>query len=265
MSKVKVRRIDDDDGGGRRDQIGPIDEAGEAGETREADHGDQAGATPRTDDEISGADEAEPEELPETAPGADEAGDSPGAGDGESEADSAEAPPLEPPEDPRDLRIRVLLQAVEQAEERLREYIRAHKRATQETEAFKERLARDQQRELETARAKVVAPLLDVVDNFDRSLDAARQGGSVASLLDGLELVHRQLHQVLGDLGLERYDPVGETFDPATMEALGVVPVADPAQANTVVNTLKSGFRLGGRELRPALVQVGQLTPGLEG
>jgi len=42
------------------------------------------------------------------------------------------------------------------------------------------------------------------------------------------------------------------------MEAMSVIPVTDPAQDNTVLATLKPGYRIGDREVRPALVQVGR-------
>ncbi|MEC9070889.1 MAG: nucleotide exchange factor GrpE, partial [Myxococcota bacterium] len=56
----------------------------------------------------------------------------------------------------------------------------------------------------------------------------------------------------------EEISPTGQPFDPACMEAMSVIPVTDPAQDNTVLATLKPGYRIGDREVRPALVQVGR-------
>lgn len=180
-----------------------------------------------------------------------------------AEADEAAAkeqtPPPKPPQDPRELRIRFLEAQLVEKEQTLHAYIRAHKKVEQEFEAFRGRLLRDQEREVLAAKGKVVEKMLDVDENLERTIEATSRGGSVESLLEGLKLVHRMFVERLTELGLERWDPTGEPFDPNTMQALGVVPVKDPAQVDHVVMTLRAGFRLGDHEIRPALVQVGKL------
>ena len=111
---------------------------------------------------------------------------------------------------------------------------------------------------MEAAQGRAVEVFLDVGDDMERSLAAARQGGTVESLLEGLELVHRRFFRALEELGLKKHDPTGELFNPETMEAIGVIPVTDEAQDGKVVHTLRVGYRLGDRELRPAVVQVGR-------
>ncbi len=118
-------------------------------------------------------------------------------------------------------------------------------------------MKRDRDDELERAKGKIVASLFDVADNLERSLSA---GGDAASLREGLQLVHRLFHQRLVEMGLQQYDPAGETFDPTSMEAIGMIPVQDAAQDNKVVNTLQTGYRIGNTELRPAIVQVGRFS-----
>ncbi len=206
-------------------------------------------ASPQARGEDSPPHEAEAEGQTETAPEArDGATDSEGQGE--------EAPPPPPPrEDPR---LRALQAEVARKDELLREYIRAHKKAQAEWDAYRARLKRDEEAHVQAARGKAVEVLLDVGDDMERSLGAARQGGTVESLLEGMELVHRRFFRALEELGLEKHDPTGEPFDPETMEAIGVVPVSDAAQDGKVVHTLRVGYRLGDRELRPAVVQVGR-------
>ncbi len=160
--------------------------------------------------------------------------------------------------DARTLRIRLLERELAEREQTLHEYIRAHKKAQADLEAFRERLQRDHASEIEAARAKVVERLLDVHDNLARTVEAVRIGGDVHSLRSGVELVERQFLQRLQELGLVRVDPTGTRFDPGSMEALSVIPVDSPDKDGTVVATIRSGFRLGERELRPASVVVGR-------
>lgn len=217
---------------------------------------------------LEAAAEAQPPEVvgetpsePELEYGSECAADGAGPAPEADDADDADVapPPRTPPYDPRDARIRFLESQLVEKEATLHSYIRAHKKAEQEFEAFKARLLRDQEREVTLARGKVVEKMLDVDANLERTLEAAQRSGAGDSLLEGLRLVHRQFVERLTELGLERIDPTGQPFDPTTMEALGVAPVTDPALDNIVMLTLRAGFRLGDRELRPALVQVGRV------
>lgn len=174
----------------------------------------------------------------------------------EEEAEKVEIPPNWP--DPRNARIEMLERMLGERETTLQTYIRAHKKAEQDFEAYKSRLERDRQREVMASKAKFVEKLLDVEDNLERAIEAATRGGSVESLAEGARLVHKMFRDRLAELGLERIDPTGMPFDPSSMEALGMLPVDDPAKDNTVAATLRVGYRIGDTEIRPALVQVGK-------
>lgn len=174
----------------------------------------------------------------------------------------AETAPEEPKAssyfDPRNARIDLLERMLSDRETTLQAYIRAHKKSEQDFEAFKQRLERDREREVTAAKSKVVEKLLDVEDNLERTIDAAARTNSIESLIEGARLVHRMFRERLAELGLERVDPIGQQFDPTSMEALGMIPVNDPARDNTVVLTMRAGYRVGDTEIRPALVQVGK-------
>ena len=160
--------------------------------------------------------------------------------------------------DVRDIRIRLLEKQLSESDARLRDYIKAHKRAQAEFEELKKRLERDQAARIAEATVALFEQLLPVADNLERSLEASRGEGAEDVLREGVEMVNRLFYQALESLGLERFDPIGEAFDPECMEALGVIPVEDATQDGKVVFTLKAGFRAGDKELRPALVQVGR-------
>lgn len=225
--------------------------AADLGDAQEGDAEDSRSAstasTTTTDEDEDGQVAAEDSEDAEVD-SADDRGDE----------EDAEKPPPKPPEDPRDRRIRELHQMVASKDELLRDYIKAHKQAQSEWESYKQRLARDREDELVTARGKVVERFLTVADNMERSIQASRVSDSFENLQEGMELVYKGFSEALKDLGLRRFDPTGEAFDPNSMEALGVAPVSDPAQDNTVIQCMQAGFALGDKELRPALVQVGK-------
>ena len=183
----------------------------------------------------------------------------------DTENTSAEDPqdpqePAGPPvEDFKDRRIKALEVIIEERDQTLRDYIAAHKTEKANMEAFKNRLKRDQEREVEAAAAKKAETLIDVLDNLFLTAQACREGGEVEALVAGVEMVAQQFLTTLESHGVQRVDPVGAAFDPNCMEAMSMVPVTDEAQNNIVLTTVRTGYSLGDRELRPAMVTVGRL------
>lgn len=152
-----------------------------------------------------------------------------------------------------------LEQRTQQAEDKLARYIRAYKDEVEgELRKRLERLERESAKELERTRGQVALDLLEVLDNFDRSLEAAAAGTPVEALLEGLALVRDQFFSALQELGVATIAAEGEPFDPQVHEAAAVAPVTAPEQDGTVVHVMKAGYRLGDRVIRPALVQVGR-------
>lgn len=143
----------------------------------------------------------------------------------------------------------------------LQEYIGRYKDATREFDAVKARIRRDVVKDIERGTRAIVAELLDVVDNLDRAIDAARRASEQGRLLEGVEMVRDQFIGKLEGLGVTRMAPLGTPFDPARHEAASLVPVADPAQDNRVLGVIREGYEFKGDVLRPALVAVGRAGP----
>ena len=115
-------------------------------------------------------------------------------------------------------------------------------------------------KDVERGRRALLVELLEVVDNLDRAIDAARETGAGDTLLQGVELVQQQFLATLEGFGVTRVAALGRPFDPARHEAITTVPVTDPAKDHTVVGIVKHGYAVGDEVLRPALVAVGQLS-----
>lgn len=118
---------------------------------------------------------------------------------------------------------------------------------------YKQRLVREQTDLVERASLRVVEKLLPVVDDLERALQAAATHEGSDALIKGVELVHKQLHDVLMQEGLERVITEG-AFDPHEHEAVSSVPgdVAEP----TILEVVRPGYKLKGKTIRPALVHV---------
>ena len=118
-------------------------------------------------------------------------------------------------------------------------------------ENYKKRVERDQAQNAERGVATLVEMLLPVLDNFELallSIDSADE-----KVRKGVELVFADFVSVLERAGLERIETDGSPFDPEVHEA--VMHDAGTGEP-TVVETMRQGYRLKGRVLRPAMVKV---------
>jgi molecular chaperone GrpE len=133
-----------------------------------------------------------------------------------------------------------------------------------------ENLRRRTEREIADARAYAVTnfarDMLTVADNTRRALesvpeDARREGESaLKSFIEGIELTERDLLKTLERHGVKRLDPQGQKFDPNLHQAMFEVPNPDVPNG-TVVQVVQTGYVIGDRVLRPALVGVAKGGP----
>jgi molecular chaperone GrpE len=169
------------------------------------------------------------------------------------EGDSGETR-LEKPSFVRELEDRLAAK-----DEELRATLTRYREASAEFEQSRLRLRRDLAKDVERGTRAILADLLDVVDNLDRAIDAARASAPGTALLQGVEMVRAQFLSKLDGLGVRVIDAKGKAFDPALHEAATTVPVTDPGQDAVVVGVIRQGYVIGGEVLRPAVVAVAAL------
>ncbi len=128
-------------------------------------------------------------------------------------------------------------------------------RALAETENVRRRAQRDREDYVKYAAESLLKDLVPVLDNLDRALAAARAKDDSAGVVEGVELIQRELLRVLERAGVTRYSAVGQRFDPTRHEA--IARIVSPSQpADTVITETAPGYLLHGRVLRPAMVAV---------
>ncbi len=144
----------------------------------------------------------------------------------------------------------------ESAERKLLEYISAFKAVQAEQERLRERLERDLERRAVLRFGGLAADLLDCLDDLDLALAHAAGLPEAVSLATGVSLARDRFLAALKRQGVERLSPDGEDFDPNLAEAVRVDTVEDPQRSGKVTETIRPGYRLGDRLLRPARVAV---------
>jgi molecular chaperone GrpE len=133
-------------------------------------------------------------------------------------------------------------------------------------ENYRKRVERERAETHNRLVGELVRKLLPVVDNLGRALDAERsletgESKEFRHFLNGVELIAKQLNEVLESFGVEPIAAVGERFDPHIHEAVVTEP-SDEHEPDTVVEELVRGYRIGDRLLRPAMVKVSSQKSG---
>jgi len=128
-------------------------------------------------------------------------------------------------------------------------------RAFADMENLRKRVRKEQEDLVKYASLKVIQELLPVLDNFERALAADKESTSVDALLQGVNMVYRQMVQVFEKEGLTPIQAAGKPFDPHIHQAVMQVE-DDNFESGIVVEELQKGYQFKDRVIRPAMVKV---------
>jgi molecular chaperone GrpE len=162
-------------------------------------------------------------------------------------------------------RVTAAEQRAEAAERLSREhsdkFTQAQKQSEAETAALRQRLNRNFEQKLDTAKGEIIASLLDSLDNMRRAVWAADKAENpetaVKGLLEGVKATMGLFESRMREHGLVPVPAEGEEFNPEFHEAVEIVAVP-PEQDNKVVAEFQPGYQYGEKLLRPARVRVGR-------
>ena len=145
-----------------------------------------------------------------------------------------------------------LLEELEKLRKQMDEKEEQYLRLAAEYDNFRKRSQKEKEGIYQGAKSDAVAAFLPVYDNLERAL---KQETADEAYKKGVEMTMTGLKDILSKLGVEEIPALGETFDPSLHNA--VMHVEDEnAGENTVVEVFQSGFRLGEKVIRFAMVKV---------
>src|SRR5258708_14579672 len=125
-------------------------------------------------------------------------------------------------------------------------------RVQAEFDNYRKRAARENADFREYAVADAARSLLPVIDNLSLAL---KNSSNVEEFKRGVELIHKQLEDLLQKLNVQRVPAKGEPFDPRVHEAIEMVE-SNEVPDHHVLEELQPGYRMKERLLRPAMVRV---------
>ena len=127
-----------------------------------------------------------------------------------------------------------------------------------ELENYRKRLIRDKEEAVQFANESLIRDILGFLDNMERALNAAKNGGDVNALVEGFEMTQNQLLSTLDkNWGLKAIDSVGQEFDPSLHEAC-MMTVDENLDKETVLEEFQKGYTLHDRVIRPSKVKIGK-------
>ena len=122
-------------------------------------------------------------------------------------------------------------------------------------ENFRKRVQREKDDAIRYANMDLLERLIQILDNFEYGLTAARQSPEGAAILSGMEMVGKQLHDFLKQYGVDPVAAEGQKFDPHVHEAVAQETSKEVPEGH-VISQLRRGFKLKDRLIRPASVVV---------
>jgi molecular chaperone GrpE len=128
-------------------------------------------------------------------------------------------------------------------------------RKTAEFDNFRKRTERERQMLADTAAADLLQDLLPLVDDLERALKTEAGSEGAEAYRRGVELIHRQLSELLRKRGVRPIETEGGAFDPHFHQAVAYEPSGEH-QEGEIIEEFRRGYLLGDRLLRPSMVKV---------
>ena len=125
-----------------------------------------------------------------------------------------------------------------------------------ENDNWRKRMIQQKDDAVSYANASLLGDLLESLDNFDRTLDAAKDAKDVKSMVDGIKMINKNLVKMLEErYGLKSFGKEGDEFNPDVHEAIGRVE-EDKVKKETLKQVYLKGYKLNSRIIRHAKVMV---------
>jgi len=133
------------------------------------------------------------------------------------------------------------------------------KRLHADFENFRKRKEEEAQEAKKFASEEIIRHLLSIMDNFERALSSSEESRNFQSLLEGLQMVHRQMKDLFEREGVKEIEALHAPFDPALHQAV-MKEDNDTLPDETVVQELQKEYRLKDKVIRPSMVKVSRRT-----
>jgi len=148
-----------------------------------------------------------------------------------------------------------LKKELEQERNKAQDYLNRLKYLQADFENYRKRVERDFKEQVQFGNESLIKNLLSVIDELELAVDACKKTRNRKALVKGIEMVSRNLKEVLKNEGLETIEAVGKIYDAKKHEAVAKVP-DDTKSEGTIIEEIRKGFIFRGKVIRPSMVKV---------
>ncbi len=129
-------------------------------------------------------------------------------------------------------------------------------RKAAEFDNYRKRMLKEKDEYRVTANKDLVAAILPILDNFDRGIKTSEESKNFDALLEGIKMVHSQIHDLFEGYHVRPIECIGKEFDPNLHEAMLIEDRADIEFEKTVIEEFEKGYMMGDAVLRHSKVKV---------
>lgn len=144
---------------------------------------------------------------------------------------------------------------LKEEQERYEQLYERFLRLSAEYDNYRKRTMKEKEDAAKYAASSLLEKLLPVIDNFERALASAQQTNNVETLVQGLEMIHRQMMDALREEGAYPIEAIGKPFDPYYHQAVMQEP-SDQYESGIVLEEFQKGYMLKDKVIRPSMVKV---------
>lgn len=149
------------------------------------------------------------------------------------------------------------------AEEKAQEYLTGWQKERAESVNLRKRAEEEKKEFAKFAKEDIATELIAVLDSFDSAFKNKEAWEKVdQNWRKGVEYIHSQLLNILGNHGVSVVNPLGERFDTQRDEAIETVPVENPEEDHKILEVLSVGYRLQNKLIRAPKVKIGEYEGG---
>lgn len=151
-----------------------------------------------------------------------------------------------------------LTKELEAAQQTIEEQKDKYLRLSAEFDNYRKRTMKEKAELIKNGGEKAIGAILPILDDLERALQNMQKADDVKAMYEGIDLIYQKFLKSLSQEGLQKMEPVGETFDTDFHEAIALVPSPDEAQKGKVLDCVQTGYKLNDKVIRHAKVVVAQ-------
>ncbi len=135
------------------------------------------------------------------------------------------------------------------------DYLNKLQRLQSDFQNYKQRIATEREQDVDQAKEELILRSIEVIDNFERALESSKHAKGKKALMKGVEMIHKQLLDVLKFECVEPIEAVGNKFDPEQHE-IAFKEFTDEIPEDTILEEFQKGYMYKSKLIRPARVKV---------